>query len=290
MRGPYDRAVARALEISDLIVRFDSATLEQLPVSKGEVVAALVSAGDPGAARIVRRLPEREGRLDQDFVKHLLVQVHCEIQRLSEEFQHGQRMRALLASLLASLRGSHPGPIRVVDIGCGTGYVLRWLARFGSLGPDVELVGVDFNRDLIEEAAHLAAEEGLDVRFEHGDALRRKDGADIYISTGVLHHFEPEHLVEFFERQRDAKAIVHFDFRPSRLAWLGAWIFHELRMRHPLSRHDGVVSAIRAYSTETLIHAARKGLPAFDVSVRGDHSLAAFHILVALRAGQESRC
>jgi SAM-dependent methyltransferase len=282
--------VTRPLEICDLIVRFDSSTLVALPVSKRDVVAALVAAGDPGAARIVQRLPERAGHLDQDFVKHLLVEVHCEIQRLSEEFQHGQRMRAILAPLLASMRGPVPRPLRVVDIGCGSGYVLRWLAKFGSLGADVELVGVDFNGDLVEEAASLAAEEALDVRFEHGDALRRKDGADVYISTGVLHHFEPERLAEFFERQRDAQAAVHFDFRPSRLAWLGAWVFHQLRMRQPVSRHDGVVSALRAHATDTLIGAARKGLPGFDVFVRGDRALAAFQILVALRAGDEGRC
>lgn len=282
--------MTRQLEISDLIVRFDSGTLEPLPVSKSKVVAALVAAGDMGAARIVQRLPERAGHLDQDFVRRLLVEVHCEIQRLAEEFQHGQRMRAILAPLLASMRGSFPRPIRVVDIGCGTGYVLRWLAKFGSLGPDVELVGVDFNRDLVEEASRLAAEEGLDTRFEHGDALRREEGADVYISTGVLHHFEPERLAEFFERQRDAQAAVHFDFRPSRLAWLGSWVFHQLRMRHPLSRHDGVASALRAYSPETLIQAAHEGLPGFDISMRGDRALAAFHILVALRTDREGRC
>lgn len=282
--------MARLLEISDLIVRFDSATLEQLPVSKDEVVAALLAAGDMSAARIVQRLPERSGHLDQDFVKHLLVEVHCEIQRLAEEFQHGQRMRAILAPLLGSMRGSVPRPLRVVDIGCGTGYVLRWLAKFGSLGPDIELVGVDFNRDLVEEAARLAADEGLDARFEHGDALKRKDGADIYISTGVLHHFEPERLVEFFERQRDARAAVHFDFRPSRLAWFGSWVFHQLRMRHPLSRHDGVVSALRAYPPEALMRAAREGLPGFDVSMRDDRALAAFHILVALRSPRADQC
>src|SRR5258708_3695513 len=123
----------------------------------------------------------------------------------------------------------------------------------------------------------LAAEEGLDTRFEHGDALRRDEGADVYISTGVLHHIELEKLAGFFERQRDGQAAVHFDFRPSRLAWLGSWVFHQLRMRHPLSRHDGVVSALRAYPPETLLRAARRGLPGFDVSMRDDHALAAFH-------------
>jgi 2-polyprenyl-3-methyl-5-hydroxy-6-metoxy-1,4-benzoquinol methylase len=282
--------VPRPLEISDLIVRFDSTTLEQLPVRKSDVVAALAAAGDAGAARIVRRLPERAGYLDQDFVKHLLVAVHCEIQRLAEEFQHGQRMRSILAPLLDSMRGSSSRPLRVVDIGCGTGYVLRWLARFGSLGPGVDLVGMDFNGDLVEEAARLAAEESLAVRFEHGDALSRSERADVYISTGVLHHFEAERLADFFERQRDAQAVVHFDFRPSRLARLGSWVFHQLRMRHPLSRHDGVASAVRAHDAETIMRSAREGLPGFDVSMRDDRALAAFQILVALSEGREGRC
>jgi SAM-dependent methyltransferase len=282
--------VARPLEIGDLIVRFDPATLEPVLVRKSDVVAALTASGDMGAVRIVNRLPELGGHLDQDFVKHLMVDVHCEIQRLSEEFQHGQRMRAILVQLLAPMRGSVPRRLRVVDIGCGTGYVLRWLAKFGAFGPDVDLVGVDFNRDLVEEATRLAGEEELDVAFEHGDALVREDGADVYISTGVLHHFEADQLVDFFERQRDAQAVVHFDFRPSRLAWLGAWVFHQLRMRHPLSRHDGVASALRAHAAETLVRAARQGLPGFNVSLRDDRALAAFQILVGLREGDASRC
>src|SRR5260370_31209737 len=115
-------------------------------------------------------------------------------------------MRAILAPLVAAMRGSVPRPVRVVDVGCGTGYVLRWLAKFGALGQDVELIGVDFNRDLVEEAARLAAEEGLDTRFEHGDALRRDEGADVYISTGVLPHIQLDNVAEIFEQPRDGPA------------------------------------------------------------------------------------
>lgn len=281
--------MSRRLEISDLIVRFDPDTLEPVPVRKADVLAQLAAAGDHRAARIVERLPERSGALDQDFVKHLLVGVHCEIQRLAEEFQHGRRMHSILAPLVAQARTAQ-GRVRIVDVGCGTGFVLRWLARFGSLGAGVELVGVDFNRDLVEEASHLAGLEGLDVRFEHGDAFRREAGADFYISTGVLHHFEPEDLAVFFARQRDVQAAIHFDFRPSRLAWLGSWMFHELRMRHPLSRHDGVASALRAHPAAVLVAAAQTGLPGFDVSIRGDRALAAFQVLVARRRTEEHPC
>ena len=278
--------MVRPVEISDLIVRFDPDTYAQMAVPKRAVLAALEAAGDRRAMRIVNRIPERNGYLDQDYVKHLLVSVHCEIQRLAEEFQHGRRILAILVPLIAALPASVPRPLRIVDIGCGTGYVLRWLARFESLGADVELVGVDFNRDLIEEAAHLATRESLNVRFEHGDALRREgDAAAIFISTGVLHHIEPDRLAEFFARQRESQAVVHVDFRPSRLAWLGSWTFHQLRMRHPLSRHDGVVSAQRAYEPAILLRAVAQGLPDFTASIRGNRSLAAFQTLVATSPG-----
>jgi 2-polyprenyl-3-methyl-5-hydroxy-6-metoxy-1,4-benzoquinol methylase len=177
--------VRRPAEISDLIVRFDPDTLDQLPVSKAAVLAALASTGDRQAMRIVHRIPERDGHLDRDFVKHLLIDVHYEIQRLSEEFQHGHRMLAILRPLLAAIPASVERPLRVVDVGCGTGYIVRWLARFGALGPDVELVGVDINEDLVEQATYLGvAGVAVGALRARRRAARRPRRGDIHLDRG----------------------------------------------------------------------------------------------------------
>lgn len=68
-------------------------------------------------------------------------------------------------------RGGVQNPIRIVDIGCGTGFVIRWLASSGSLGDDVELMGVDFNVALLNEAQRLAAIEKLRCKFAAPDAI-----------------------------------------------------------------------------------------------------------------------
>jgi SAM-dependent methyltransferase len=112
------------------------------------------------------------------------------MQRLAEAFQHGRRVLELLAPMLAAAKAcGRPAPYRVVDTGCGTGYAIRWLAACGALGPDVRLVGVDFNRALIDEARRLAALEGLDCRFESANAFAPDQPATLFLSTGVVHHF-----------------------------------------------------------------------------------------------------
>jgi hypothetical protein len=159
-------------------------------------------------------------------------------------------------------------------MGCGLGYVVRWLAATRLLGDRVELVGMDLNQVLVAEAARLAEAENLDCRFEHGDALA--DGAAVHdstrtvvISTGLLHHLPEPVLPRFFAAQArpGVAAFAHWDIVPCAWSTLGAWVFHQARMRQAVSRHDGVVSARRAHPAGVLLAAARNGAPSYQVSV-----------------------
>ncbi|HAB14773.1 MAG TPA: methyltransferase type 11 [Planctomycetaceae bacterium] len=249
------------LEISDLVVDFDLETMSRRPVNRAEVVERLNGVGDRGAARIVAAMPVNGGVLDPDVVDRLLIRVHCEMQRLSEEFQHGRRVAEFLHSLLAAFdQIGLSQPYRIVDIGCGTGYVIRWLAARAGFRQDVELIGVDFNEALVREAQRLSAAEQLGCRFEVINAFDMARPATVYLSTGVLHHFRGQGLDEFMLQhdQPDTQAFVHYDFQPTPLARPGAWAFHYIRMREPLSRHDGVISARRAHNAATLLEAARQ--------------------------------
>jgi 2-polyprenyl-3-methyl-5-hydroxy-6-metoxy-1,4-benzoquinol methylase len=71
------------------------------------------------------------------------------------------------------------------ELGCGSGWMARYAARHG-----LQAEGYDISPDMIEIARGLAAEEGLDVRFEVGDMEeldlgRRFDACLLY---DALHH------------------------------------------------------------------------------------------------------
>lgn len=278
-------------EISDAIISFNPETLEREPVSKARVVREFEAAGNRQAARIVGRIPERGGALDPEAVDRLLVTAHCEMQRISEEFQHGRRVAELLSPLLRALREEgFAGPLRVVDIGCGTGFVVRWLAAHEALGEEVELIGADFNVALVEEARRLAEAERLRCTFVVANAFRLKHPAAVYISTGILHHFRGPALTELLAQHErpETCAFVHFDFHPSPLAPLGSWLFHAVRMREPLARHDGVLSAVRAHESRGLLGTARGAAPGFVSAIYGTRLWGlpiprVFHALVGVR-------
>ena len=259
------------IEITDLLWPLDVAG-RRLPVVRAEILSELAERGQRRARRIVARMPVTSGMLDPQYVDWLGFRVHCELQRLEEELQFGRRVAALLGPLIADLPG-HADGLRVVDVGCGLGYVLRWLAATSALG-DAELVGVDLNPALVARAGGLAREEGLSCRFLHGnafelDAVARDANRTVIISSGLLHHLGEEELVGFFAGQQrlGVAAFAHWDIAPCLWSTLGAWMFHRVRMREPVSRHDGVMSARRSHPAEVLEAAARAAAPSYDVRV-----------------------
>lgn len=74
---------------------------------------------------------------------------------------------------------------RLLDVACGTGALALRAARGGA-----EVTGIDVSPDQLAKARFAAADEGLDVRFDEGDAqaLPYQDaGFDVVASTfGVI--------------------------------------------------------------------------------------------------------
>jgi SAM-dependent methyltransferase len=278
-------------EISDAIVSFNPITLQRKPVKKSDILVQFTELGNHEAVRIVQQIPEQDGALDPAAVDKILITAHCEMQRMSEEFQHGRRVAELLKPILNALRrGGAQSPIRIVDIGCGTGFVVRWLAANGSLGDDVELMGVDFNVALVNEAQRLAAIENLPCKFAVANAFQLDEPATIFISTGILHHFRDQDLSYLLQQhcRQETCAFIHFDFHSSPMAPLGSWLFHAVRMREPLAKHDGVLSAVRAHKSRYLLDVTRSAAPEFISAIYGTRLWRlpiprVFHSLVGIR-------
>ncbi len=279
-------------EITDLIVQYDSHSLQRLPVRKQDLLEVFPRFHNRKALRAILTLPENAGILDDREIDLLLLTVHWEMQRLAEEFYHGQRVWDLLQPVAASIRQAGiRETLRIVDVGCGTGYTTRWLAAMISPADhNIELIGIDLNATLIKEAHRLASAESLPCRFLHGDAFSREHSGHIFLSTGVIHHFRGHALAEFL-RQHDqlvTQAFLHFDFQPWFLAPFGSFFFHYLRMRTAVARHDGVLSTARAHDARTLIEAARTSAPGFAAGIYGAKIWSTpiprvFHTLVGLR-------
>ena len=93
-----------------------------------------------------------------------------------------ERQRALVTRALGDISGR-----RILDVGCGTGRVARWLAEQRGAG---EVVGVDFSPATVEAARNESAalvSSGL-VRFAQGDVVAGLDvlGAGTFDDAIVL--------------------------------------------------------------------------------------------------------
>jgi SAM-dependent methyltransferase len=88
---------------------------------------------------------------------------HVSNEALEDQAQ-GENLEALFSAAFLS------GVRRVLDVGCGTGFLARRIAR--ALGPEATVYGVDISGTHIERARFLAGEEAVShVRFIEGDFL-----------------------------------------------------------------------------------------------------------------------
>ena len=81
--------------------------------------------------------------------------------------------------------------MRILDLGCGTGEMALAIAR---AGPDVHLIGVDGDPDVLERAAAKARAEGVELELHEAlaDRLPLPDAdLDCVLSTLMFHHLVP---------------------------------------------------------------------------------------------------
>jgi ubiquinone/menaquinone biosynthesis C-methylase UbiE len=120
---------------------------------------------------------------------------------------------------------------RVLDIGCGNGWVSLYLAARGIAG-----VGLDSSMTAIDEARRTAREQGLAdlTQFDVGDglALPYEDASfDAVFDRGFFHHVPED------EYQRYLSEVTRV-MRPGGLFSLHAFSTRNQRMRHEFRADD----------------------------------------------------
>lgn len=154
-------------------------------------------------------------------------------------------VRAVAAVIDASVPVSRP--LRMLDVATGSGDVPLALHAWGQ-GRELVVYASDLLAEVLAETRKHTANRLPLLRH---DALHLPvpDGAlDIVTCAQALHHFEPPAAVALLrELARAARVVIVTDLRRSWLAYVGARVL-ALTQRSAMSRHDGPLSVLRAYT------------------------------------------
>ena len=152
--------------------------------------------------------------------------------------------------------------IRIVDLGCGNGDMLRKLHFFGKKkGYDFELLGIDANPASVAYAKELSS--GMDnVNFSTVNIFSsefREMDYDIAIATLFMHHFSDEEITKLMSelQEKSTIGVLINDLHRSELAYGLFWIISLFFGNH-VARNDGLVSIRKAFRRKDLEKYARQ--------------------------------
>jgi SAM-dependent methyltransferase len=157
---------------------------------------------------------------------------------------------AVLAELGPLLRKRDE--LTLLDVGSGAGDIT---ASAQSLAARRDVRISSFAIDSAEELAPVSRHRGNVALC--GDARRlpfSDRSVDVVVCSQVLHHFANDEAVKvILEMDRVAREMVIVsDLRRSWFAAAGIWLASFPLRFHPVSRHDGVVSVMRGFTTSEL--------------------------------------
>lgn len=153
--------------------------------------------------------------------------------------------------------------VRITDIGCGNGDMLRTLADYAAQNNlNFALTGIDANNFTVEHARSLStgypniSYHCLDIF----DELEKPVDCDIVLCTLTLHHFKEEEIISLLGNYyRGARlGIVINDLERSAAAY---YLFKALCFvfrLNDMSRKDGLVSILRGFKRADLKNYSKK--------------------------------
>lgn len=140
--------------------------------------------------------------------------------------------------------------LRIMDVGCGDGDMLRRLHRWAVRGGHaLELTGIDLN-PLAIQAAEAATPPECGIIYRCADALDPANGQyDAMISSLFTHHLADDEIVRFLEAMERGSRRGWFvnDLHRHPVAYHGFRALSTLAGWHRFVRHDGPISVARSF-------------------------------------------
>ena len=174
--------------------------------------------------------------------------------------------RSAVRDVLALAARVPSRPVSILDVATGGADVARAVsAGARRRGISARIVATDIHPATLEFARRATAGEP-DIDVQHADALDLpfgEDEFDLAMMTLTLHHFRREDAIRVLEElDRVARhGFVVTDLERSWRARLGAWLMGKTLWRnHPVTRHDGEVSAKAAFTIPELRELTREAL------------------------------
>lgn len=143
-------------------------------------------------------------------------------------------------------------PITILDIGCGSGDMLRKIAEWSKRkNKKVRLTGIDLNADTIEFARERSG--GYDITFKTQDVFddaMMNEPVDVTTASLFCHHFEKKPLVEVLKRMHALakKAVVINDLHRHWFAYYAIGVLTYVFAKSRLVRYDAKLSVARAFT------------------------------------------
>lgn len=147
--------------------------------------------------------------------------------------------------------------IRIVDVGCGNGAMLREIAKWGrAKNYKFQFTGIDANPHAISIAENLSIsfpEITYSTQNIFSESYKNQE-FDIVLCTLTLHHFQNKQISEIlnnFYRQAHLGIVIN-DLHRSREAYYLFQGFCRLFIRNEIARKDGLISILRGFKKKDL--------------------------------------
>lgn len=206
------------------------------------------------------RSTEEEIMDDLSMEGEILRQTLDKLAQINQRLGGNQATISGLHTLLKTV--SKDAVIHIVDLGCGSGDMLRAVADHGRKNNFVfKLTGIDANEYTINYARKLSANYP-EISFIKMDVLADEFSDiqfDIAITTLFLHHFTEQQIEQllFPVVQKASIGVVVNDLHRSRAAY---YLFKALSLflTNPMVKKDGAISVLRGFKKNELIAISKK--------------------------------